>query len=272
MQRFQAPGLPANFDKKVEKAHAAVKKSIKENKLPAFAEIWGQFKDQMSKVQHRKCGFCEAKVVGTSFGDVEHFCPKSEIEALSDDETTWGRERPNLATVEGRATQTLSAKGYWYLAYSWNNYLLACTICNQQWKMAIFPVQESPRGLPPDETKAETPLLLNPFYGPDPKQHLEFGRLGEVRPRNNSKLGFETIRTCGLDRPSLREYRIRLARKTHERIDDLARLSGSELDRVLRDIYDDGEEGAAHCGMVRAIYEQRTGTTWKELEELVGGP
>ena len=76
-----------------------------------------------------------------------------------------------------------------------------------------FPVQEVPRSKAPDEASVETPLLLNPFFGPEPKENLEFGRLGEVKARNNSPIGFETIRTCGLDRPSMRENRIRLARK-----------------------------------------------------------
>jgi hypothetical protein len=269
MHRFPIPPKPDQFDKKVEKARLAVQKNIDDKQPPDFREIWGQFKDQMSAAQHRKCGFCEAQVVGTSFGDVEHFHPKSEIEALLDDEKTWGKERPNLATVEGRTPQSVSASGYWYYAYSWENYLLACTVCNQQWKMAIFPVQENPRGLPPLEATVETPLLLNPFTGPHPKDHLKFGRIGEVKPLNNSRWGYETIRTCGLDRPSLREYRLRVARRTYQRIDDLKKIEGTELDRVLKDIYDDGEEGAPHCGMVRAIYEQETGVTWEQLEALV---
>jgi hypothetical protein len=269
MHRFTAPGMPPGFEEKVKSARDSVRRNMKKKKPPAFRAMWVDFKDRMSAIQRGKCGFCEARAVGVHFGDVEHFYPKSAVEALLDDEKTWGTERPNLATVEGRVPQTLFTTGYWWLAYSWKNYLLACAICNQQWKKAIFPVKEAPRSKAPEEATEETPLLLNPFFGPDPKEHLEFGRLGEVKPRNNSTIGFETIRTCGLDRPSMREDRIRLARKTHKRIDDLPNLTGSELDRVLGDIYDDGEEGAVHCGMVRAIYEQRTGTTWGQLEAVL---
>lgn len=269
MHRFMPPAIPGDFDRKVQRARNAVQAKIDLKEKPVFAEVWGKFKDAISAAQHRKCGFCEQMTVGVTFGDVEHFSPKSEVKALDDDPATWGRERPNLATVVGRTTVPLSEIGYWWRAYSWDNYLLACTVCNQQWKMAIFPVQEQPRGLPPADQITETPLLLNPFFGPHPKDHLEFGRMGEVKARNGSRMGFETIRTCGLDRPSLWEARKLVARRTHRRIDDLSQIVGSEFDRVLRDIYEDGDEAAPHCGMVRAIYEQRTGTSWDDLRQLV---
>jgi hypothetical protein len=149
---------------------------------------------------------------------------------------------------------------------------LACTVCNSYWKQTIFPVRKKPRPLPPTiaALKKEGALLLNPFYGPDPGKHLEFDRDGVVRPRNRSRLGRETILTCGLNRPSLQERRKILADKTHRRLDDLPRLRGSELRRVLRDIRDDGHPMNAGCGMVRAIYEQRTGLQWSELENKLG--
>lgn len=269
MHRFAAPAEPNGFAAHVSAQRDAVEAAVKKKKKPEFPPKWSDFKDALSSAQHRKCGFCEAKVVGVAFGDVEHYSPKSEVEELPNNPDLWGREVANLATTVGRKPATVAALGYWWRAYEWENYLLACTICNQQWKKAIFPVRERPRPIPPKPRAKETALLLNPFRGPHPKDHLEFGRHGEVSPRANSEYGLETIKTCGLDRPSLREFRLAIARRTHRRIDDLKNLAGPELDRVLRDICDDGAETEPHCGMVRAMYEQRTGTSWAELEALV---
>jgi hypothetical protein len=113
-------------------------------------------------------------------------------------------------------------------------------------------------------------LLLHPFAGPAPKDHLEFGELGEIAPRNNSVFGFETIRTCGLNRPSLREQRVEKAQTIVREIEELATLDGVHLDKALERIHAAGAERNPFCGMVRAIYEQRTGSTWDDLAQLVG--
>src|SRR3712207_6847568 len=60
-----------------------------------------------------------------------------------------------------------------FRSYEWRNYLLACMVCNQKWKLSFFPVRAKQRRLPPSRGVKETPLLLNPFFGPDPAKHLE---------------------------------------------------------------------------------------------------
>jgi len=252
MHQFAVPAKPNDFDTKLGAHRDAVAAAIKRKKKPEFPAKWSTFKDALSAAQHRKCAFCEAKVVGVAFGDVEHYSPKSEVEELPEDQALWGRERPNLATTEGRKPTTISESGYWWLAYEWENYLLACTVCNQQWKKAIFPVRDRPRSIPPERRTKETPLLLHPFIGPHPKDHLKFGPLGEVSPKDNSEYGLETIKTCGLDRPSLREFRLEIARRTHRRIDEVLKnvrqknLTDAELDRMVKDIYEHCAETARH--------------------------
>ena len=305
MQQFPAPAKPANFDTVVEKHRRAVEKLFNAGKLAAkgdakrtartsasrgrrtvqpargpkskkvdpFPPQWSAFKDVLSQTQYRKCAFCEGYAIGQGFGDVEHFAPKAEVQALRDDEATWGVERDFLANVTGRITDSVSATGYWWLAYEWDNYILACTICNQQWKRAIFPIKEQ-RAAAPKQGDAETGYLLHPFRGEAPKDHLEFGSLGEITPRTvgdaASLHGRETIRTLGLDRPSLREQRRPIASKVHKKIDGLADATVARRLELLGDIRDEGRLNQPFCGVVRAIFEQRTGMTWAQLEAQLG--
>jgi hypothetical protein len=290
VQQYPPPPKPPTFDAAVAKHRAAVQRLFEAGKLAAkakaaaakrssskpkakppekFPAAWSNFKADLSKAQYRKCAFCEGFAIGQGFGDVEHFAPKAELEALGDDETTWGIERENLAIVTGRTPVAVSQTGYWWLAYDWDNYILACTICNQQWKRAIFPIKEA-RTRPPAQGDAETIYLLHPFRGEAPKDHLESGPLGEVKAKNNggavSPYGRETIRTLGLDRPSLREQRRSIASKTHKKIDALTDATPARRLELLGDIRLDGGFDQPFCGMVRAIFEQRTGVTWQQLE------
>ena len=48
-------------------------------KMPFDSSIYGvtAVKDHLIRDQHEKCCFCEAKFLDNSYGDVEHFRPKS---------------------------------------------------------------------------------------------------------------------------------------------------------------------------------------------------
>lgn len=293
MHQFPPPPPPEGFDETMEpdrtrieelfkkgklkpkpkkkKAKAGAKGTTKAKAKPAakepeiFPPKWSAFKDQLSQAQHRKCAFCEGYAIGQGFGDVEHYSPKGEVEALDDDPSTWGVERDHLANVTGRKPKPVSETGYWWLAYEWENYILACTICNQQWKKAIFPIVE-PRAAAPMRGDVETSLILHPFRGPAPRDHLQYGELGEISARNDSDFGRETIRTLGLDRPSLREQRRALASKIHKKIDGLEGASVERRRELLGDILLEGDERQPFCGMVRAIFEQRVGITWQQLD------
>jgi hypothetical protein len=234
---------------------------------PRFNEgFWTRYKAELSDAQHRKCGYCEMRAIGPAYGDVDHYRPKGAVWEIESP----GAEVRNLATVAGRKPKKLSATGYWWAAYDWDNWLLACGICNQAWKLSYFPVSDSPRVLPPTEGVDERPLLLNPFDGPHPAKHLKFGRLGEVEPRRNSARGRATIDVCGLDRPSLRESRLEIADRVYRLIDRVADTANPQrVADAIVDIHEAGDERAVHCGMVRAIFEDETGMSWKQLEEKV---
>ncbi len=72
---------------------------------------WKKAKPQLLKESRGKCADCETPTAVVAYGDVEHYRPKSK---------------------------------YWWLAYCYDNYLASCQICNQKYKVAQFPVKNSP--------------------------------------------------------------------------------------------------------------------------------
>ena len=142
--------------------------------------------------QSDKCAFCEHKVRVGSSGDVEHFRPKSAVRQ--------GRRDP------------LTLPGYYWLAYDWDNLLLACSNCNSRHKGNLFPLVNpknrcrSHRG----KLSRELPLFINPA-SEDPEPYIEF--VGEtIRPRNGSVRGQTTIDKLSLNRTELVEHRLTLLR------------------------------------------------------------
>lgn len=262
---FKAPATPvAPSPAALPKARK--KSTEKKKKKDVFSPKWSAFKDEFSKVQYGKCAYCEVSVIGAQHGDVEHYYPKGQIQALHDDPGTWGRERPYLSNVEGRSPRILSETGYWWLAYEWSNYLLSCMVCNEYWKGAIFPVEDDPRRLPPTSDVSEIALLLNPFDDVNPAEHIHFDSFGQIHSASNSLRGFETIRTCGLDRPSLRGFRAGIAREAYYLANKLSKAdTPSQIKDILYSLYLKGVETNHHPGMVRVIIERRCGLIWPEL-------
>jgi hypothetical protein len=293
MHRFSRPPRPADFDQTVAERRAIIEALFKAGKLssaakrkkkkkgggpkPAaarkpkeadpFCPMWGEFKPLFSAAQHRKCAFCEGDAAVQQFGDVEHFRPKSEIRHLQNE----GKERQDSPKVKGRNGLLVGITGYWWLAYDWDNYILACEICNRQWKANFFPIVEEPRAKDaPKFGVAETPLLLHPFEGPMPRDHLEYNDLGQVIPRTGSAHGVATIRTLGLNRIGLMEQRRDIAAAVIDNLEEIRqkRLSPDAIERMLKEIYRLGREHAPFCGMVRTIVHQRGGpeVTWDQIE------
>ena len=63
-----------------------------------LANYWKSAKEQLKKESSGKCAYCETTTDVVAHGDVEHYRPKGI---------------------------------YWWLAYTYDNYLYACQICNQ---------------------------------------------------------------------------------------------------------------------------------------------
>ncbi len=111
----RVPPVHTNFDKeKREEFNVELmlrQRSIKrgdDEKHEFNSTHWGKAKKQLLAETHNKCAYCEAPTAQVAYGDVEHYRPKSK---------------------------------YWWLAYSYENYLVSCQLCNQKYKKAKFPTK-----------------------------------------------------------------------------------------------------------------------------------
>lgn len=156
--------------------------------------IWGEIKEVYMRLQHNKCAYCERRLAGPPFGDVEHdvehFRPKSSVAA-------W----PTASITASRgisypfATGDAADPGYYLLAYALLNYATACKTCNSPLKANYFPVA-GPRdtsGEDPTLLAAEEPFLVYPLGSSDadPEQILTFDG---IIPVPVSKTGKESLR------------------------------------------------------------------------------
>jgi hypothetical protein len=201
------------WDKKLLEA----KREVLKGTLPKIlfnSAFWTEAKEQLKKECSGKCAYCEAPTDSVAHGDVEHFRPKSI---------------------------------YWWLAYTYENYLFSCQICNQTYKSDNFPIaarlfpepvvlatmtdvdlekllgQISPDAIEITKNytlatflknhKQEKALLINPYYE-NPELYLAYQEddtLKEVRviAPNATKKAFTQamIDNFGLNRPELLHYR-----------------------------------------------------------------
>ncbi len=150
-------------------------------------EVYGheQVKTALREAQHGKCAFCESQVAHVAYGDVEHFRPKGGFRQ--------------------REAGPLERPGYYWLAYSWENLLFACQVCNQRHKRSHFPLL-NPKKRARHHRHAvedERPAFIDPA-GEDPAASLSFR---EEVPFPKNKRGAATIEALGLKRGPLNEKR-----------------------------------------------------------------
>lgn len=175
--------------KKVEDDPAGFSRSRRPRKLGARSSIYRsqEVVDLLLEAQHHKCAYCEHPIRAAQAGEVDHFRPKGAVQQESADPL----ERP----------------GYYWLAYSWENLLLACSRCNgSPNKGNRFPLGTG--GVrakrPSDSLAAEHPLLVDPFVD-EPAEHLSWDAHDPVPL---SERGRASITVYGLSRDALREARM----------------------------------------------------------------
>jgi uncharacterized protein (TIGR02646 family) len=157
-------------------------------------------KDELWSIFGGKCSYCEIRLEGAQFGDVEHYRPKSGVRDTDDHEVLDPGGNPH--------------PGYFWLAYDWANLLIACAECNQvkisknlvkHGKGERFPLEAGQRSFTPTDGVVEQPTLLNPRID-DPTEHLIFDASGTISWR--TERGRRTINLLGLnDRDGLLEAR-----------------------------------------------------------------
>lgn len=142
--------------------------------------IWHSCIPDLMKLFHGKCAYCETPLSADQPIDIEHFRPKQGAEDQNG-------ERRHLY--------------YAWLAYEWDNLLIACASCNRRrtiegrriGKAELFPLDGDRAHVLAtlQECRAiERPLLLDPCFD-DPSQHLDFQSSGQViakTPRGNAAI------------------------------------------------------------------------------------
>ena len=158
-----------------------------------------------------KCAYiCESRVADIAPVDIELFRPRSAAVDLDG------------ATV---------LPGYWWLAYAWENVLVACELCNRN-KMNRFPVAGPRARRPEDDLAAERAILLDPCAD-EPTEHLLFdadGRIASASSAADGDRGAVTIDVLGLNRPGL----VRARRDAAELVEMRFAIARAERREPLR--------------------------------------
>lgn len=122
------------------------------------SSFWKESKTQLLAESKNKCAYCETPTRVVSYGDVEHFRPKSV---------------------------------YWWLAYSYENYLPSCTACNQEYKKDFFKLEDKKHqltGIKLAKTITDTELeALAPMLTVDPVDDAQGKKLQDFEKELQSE-------------------------------------------------------------------------------------
>lgn len=212
-------------------------------------------------VRLAKCAWCERIRDVSRELDVEHYRPKVKV-------TRWDGEPPLVSDTPPQEMDI--GPGYWWLAFSWDNYSLACKACNQEWKRNLFPVREPRPSCNEGIEKTEQPLLLDPSK--PFRTHDHFSWMMDATMHGNSPEGRATIITCGLNRTPLVALRVKLIPDLNMVLHDiragLRRHDSAAIHRGFGQLALLGSREAEFAGMVRWFAEQSLGCDWEQIEGL----
>lgn len=144
--RVKVPTLSAGGKGAKAAEELRLAKQKKPNQGLEFPDHWneGDVRGALYAMQGWVCAYCNCKLLHADRGDVEHFRPKGC----------------------GKGDKH---SGYFWLAYDFENYFLACGICNTSYKGTRFPLE--PGGIHIEfeqrgQLETERRLLVNPALDP----------------------------------------------------------------------------------------------------------
>ncbi|HEE9035383.1 TPA: hypothetical protein R2I11_005786 [Bacillus cereus] len=145
--------------------------------------------EELKKMFHGKCAYCESEIRVISYEEIEHFRPKGAIKL--------------------KTNEKLEYPGYYWLAMQWDNLVVSCPKCNKI-KGNYFPIEnENNRVRNHLQSSQEEPLLINPCEE-NPANHLFFTEEGYIKYKTNK--GEHSIKHYGLFRRELTKTREKLAK------------------------------------------------------------
>lgn len=210
-----------------------------------------------------KCAWCERLRDADRELDVEHYRPKVEV-------TEWNDDPPLPFVSDQPPVQLPVGPGYWWLAFEWTNFSLACKPCNQKWKRNLFPVA-APRDVCVEGIEArELPLLLDPGSGFRTRDHFRWTDDGILEPLTRE--GRATIITMGLNRSGLLDRRGKVAIATKNALDrfvnSLRRGDRAAGDEAFEELRVRGSRREEFTSMVRWLVEERLQRPWDQIYGL----
>ncbi len=262
--RFIRPPQSKKFKSCSAFRRERVREAIEQGRKPPWGDrpLWSKLdvKEAFLKAQFKKCGYCEASVVNIN-QSIDHFYPKGAIR--------W-------RMLKGMSQSELELPiGFWWRAFDWDNYILACEYCNRA-KSCYFPVVEGLEGPMPDIPRQleqalqfrVTPLLLNPYEPFTPSEHFDYPGLGMLV--GVTREGLETIAICDLAAERLNEARASTATRASNLATEylMAKTDQARSD-ALNELHELGLEDRSWSGMVRIIWERSILMSWEELGETV---
>ena len=153
----------------------AKKRSREINKKAVYAEktsIWSEVKPVFMYLQRNRCIYCDRHIASLRVGSVEH-----DLEHY----------RPKGRVTEEDGSHT---NGYYWLAYDFENFAVACKTCNQGLKMDRFPILGT-RGVALANVttlnQTELPMLIFPMVD-NPDEYMIFDG---VTPKPKFKRGLK---------------------------------------------------------------------------------
>ena len=169
--------MPEKVDDLMRQLHEAQDEATRTKLIDDNSNIWAGIKPQLRKIFNDKCWYTESPQQGTDV-DVDHFRPKGRVAEVRN------KDNPH--------------PGYWWLAFSPENYRYSCIVANRRrrdvdtdivgGKADHFPLwNEAKRAWPPEcDCSEEEPLLLDPCRAADVGL-ITFKEDGEAMPRIGEK-------------------------------------------------------------------------------------
>ena len=146
------------------KAQLRTSRFVSAGKFAEKSSIWSTVKPSYMRLQKNKCIFCERQFENPDYGtiefDLEHFRPKSRV-------SIWPDATRHAHLNYPFATGADFQPGYFWLAYSLENYAASCKVCNSTFKLNYFPVSAARATSPTDDLQAEQPYLCYPLGDAD---------------------------------------------------------------------------------------------------------
>lgn len=211
---------------------------------------------------YAKCAYCERIRDLSRELDVDHYRPKAWI-------TEWDGSPPIVTDIGPKEVDV--GHGYWWLAFTWSNYVLACKTCNGGFKRNLFPVAGSREACIEGVELRERPLLLDPGSRFDPRDHFHWAH-GTMEPL--SEEGRATILTCGLNRGELVSERLKIANQVNEDLAEfsaaLRRHDAACAREQFAKIAAAGSRREPFTSMTRWLVEEHLKCRWDDLDGVPG--